>query len=62
MKGYSARTRTRALITGGAGFRGSYLCERPLADGHDVICLDDTHFELMRHLSSHCRSMSKSTR
>ena len=31
----------RALITGGAGFLGSHLCERLLRDGHDVICLDN---------------------
>ncbi len=30
----------RVLITGGAGFIGSHLCERFLADGHDVICVD----------------------
>ena len=54
----------RILITGGAGFIGSHLCERLLADGNEVICLDnfftgrkeniahllDTHsFELVRH-------------
>jgi dTDP-glucose 4,6-dehydratase len=31
----------RTLITGGAGFIGSHLCERFLADGHDVLCLDN---------------------
>lgn len=31
----------RVLITGGAGFIGSYLCERFLADGHEVICMDN---------------------
>ncbi len=56
--------RKRILITGGAGFLGSHLCERLLTDGHDVLCLDnfftgtkdnvahllDNHnFELMRH-------------
>lgn len=56
--------RTSTLVTGGAGFLGSHLCERLLADGHDVICLDNfftgtkdnvahllgnPHFELMRH-------------
>ena len=55
---------TRVLVTGGAGFLGSHLCERLLADGHEVICadnfhtgtranvahlLDDPRFELMRH-------------
>jgi UDP-glucuronate decarboxylase len=54
----------RILVTGGAGFIGSHLCERLLADGHDVLCLDnfftgrrvnimkllDNHrFELIRH-------------
>lgn len=62
MKNYSHRT--RSLITGGAGFLGSHLCGRLLAEGHDVICLDNfftgskdnvvhlldnPHFELMRH-------------
>jgi UDP-glucuronate decarboxylase len=56
--------RKRVLVTGGAGFLGSHLCARLLADGHDVICADnlftgtkdnvveliaDPHFELMRH-------------
>jgi UDP-glucuronate decarboxylase len=54
----------RILVTGGAGFIGSHLCERLLADGNEVICLDnfftgrkenlngllDSHrFELVRH-------------
>ena len=54
----------RILVTGGAGFIGSHLCERLLADGHDVICLDNfftgrrenvfslldhRRFELLRH-------------
>lgn len=54
----------RILVTGGAGFIGSHLCERLLGEGHDVICLDnfftgskdniihlmDSHrFELVRH-------------
>ncbi len=56
--------RTRVLVTGGAGFLGSHLCERLLDDGHDVLCLDNfytgtkenvahllgnPHFELLRH-------------
>jgi dTDP-glucose 4,6-dehydratase len=31
----------RTLITGGAGFIGSHLCERFLAEGHDVVCVDN---------------------
>ena len=31
----------RILITGGAGFIGSHLCERLLNEGNDVICLDN---------------------
>ena len=31
----------RIIVTGGAGFLGSHLCERLLADGHDVVCVDN---------------------
>ncbi|MEM8556514.1 MAG: UDP-glucuronic acid decarboxylase family protein [Bacteroidota bacterium] len=31
----------RTLITGGAGFLGSHLCERLLAEGHEVVCMDN---------------------
>ena len=31
----------RAVVTGGAGFLGSHLCERLLDDGYDVVCLDN---------------------
>ncbi len=54
----------RVLVTGGAGFLGSHLCERLRAEGHDVLCVDnyftgrkenighllgDPNFEAMRH-------------
>lgn len=54
----------RILITGGAGFLGSHLCDRLIKDGHDVLCVDNfftgskaniahlighSYFELMRH-------------
>jgi UDP-glucuronate decarboxylase len=34
-------TRKRILVTGGAGFLGSHLCERLLAEGHDILCVDN---------------------
>src|SRR5690242_9159285 len=55
----------RVLVTGGAGFIGSHLCERLIHDGHEVLCLDNfftgskdnvrhllekrDRFELIRH-------------
>ena len=56
--------RKKVLVTGGAGFVGSHLCDRLIEDGDDVLCvdnfftgsrdniiglLDKPHFELMRH-------------
>jgi len=56
--------RKRVLVTGGAGFIGSHLCERLLAEGHNVLCVDNfftgtrdnvvqllenPNFELLRH-------------
>jgi UDP-glucuronate decarboxylase len=56
--------RKKVLVTGGAGFVGSHLCERLLRDGHEVVCLDNyftgqkenvvhllsnPYFELVRH-------------
>ena len=31
----------RIAVTGGAGFLGSHLCERLLAEGHEVLCIDN---------------------
>src|SRR5882672_7915237 len=36
-----ANTLKRILVTGGAGFVGSHLCDRLVAQGHDIICLDN---------------------
>ena len=36
-----ALTRTRVLVTGGAGFLGSHLCEHCWAEGNDVLCVDN---------------------
>ncbi len=45
----------RILVTGGAGFLGSHLCERLLADGHEVLCVDNC-FTGRRHNISHLLS------
>ncbi len=45
----------RTVITGGAGFVGSHLCERFLAEGHDVICVDNLltgHLRNIEHLGA----------
>jgi dTDP-glucose 4,6-dehydratase len=36
-----AKKKPRALVTGGAGFVGSYLCERLLSEGYRVVCMDN---------------------
>ena len=60
----AVQQKKRVLITGGAGFLGSHLCERLLQDGHEVLCLDNFYtgtkdnivhlvdnpfFEMIRH-------------
>ena len=64
LAGQAKLDRTRTLVTGGAGFLGSHLCDRLIERGHDVLCVDNfftgtrdnishllesPHFELMRH-------------
>jgi UDP-glucuronate decarboxylase len=61
---YVYHQRKRVLVTGGAGFLGSHLCDRLVAGGHDVLCLDNfftgtrdnvahllgkPNFEIIRH-------------
>jgi dTDP-glucose 4,6-dehydratase len=41
MRASIAEANMRVLITGGAGFIGSHLCERFLSDGHEVVCMDN---------------------
>ena len=42
--------RPRALVTGGAGFLGSHLCERLIADGYLVLCVDDLSTGLRQNI------------
>ena len=66
----------RILITGGAGFIGSHLCERLLRDGHEVLCLDNfftgrknnivhllqnSRFELIRHDVERTQILTRNT-
>jgi UDP-glucuronate decarboxylase len=43
--------RKRILVTGGAGFLGSHLCERLLQGGHDVLCVDNFYTGSKDHIS-----------
>ena len=64
LRGKRMPYRKKVLVTGGAGFLGSHLCDRLLRDGRDVLCVDnfftgskenvlhlmgDPHFEMLRH-------------
>ena len=46
----SYNTRKRILVTGGAGFLGSHLCDRLLDAGHEVICLDNMYTGTKRNI------------
>jgi UDP-glucuronate decarboxylase len=53
-----AITKGRALVTGGAGFLGSHLCDRLLADGYEVLCVDNYYSSTkdnIAHLLNHSR-------
>ncbi|HXG29181.1 MAG TPA: UDP-glucuronic acid decarboxylase family protein [Nevskiales bacterium] len=48
----------RVMVTGGAGFLGSHLCDRLIEQGHDVLCVDNLYCgskDNIRHLLSHPR-------
>ena len=66
----------RIMVTGGAGFIGSHLCDRLVKEGHDVLCVDNFYtgnkrnvrqlmglenFEILRH-DVRFRSMLRSTK
>lgn len=56
--GGGSHEKKQVLVTGGAGFLGSHLCERLLTDGHAVLCVDDFSTGLERniaHLQHHPR-------
>ena len=51
----------RILVTGGAGFLGSHLCDRLVKEGHEIICIDNfytgtrsniLHLFVLRHCGS----------
>lgn len=67
MAGYNSKNK-RILVTGGAGFLGSHLCDRLINEGQEVLCVDNFHtgnrqnvahlignprFELLQHDITH---------
>src|ERR687893_2651845 len=52
-----ARGKPRALVTGGAGFIGSHLCEQLLAEGYRVVCMDNLRTGSLENIA-HLRGSS----
>lgn len=56
--GQSAPSEKRIIVTGGAGFVGSHLCDRLIAQGHNILCVDNLETGRManiEHLTAHPR-------
>jgi UDP-glucuronate decarboxylase len=53
--------RKRILVTGGAGFLGSHLCERLLEHGHDVLCVDNFFTGTKRNIAGTCSATRASS-
>ncbi len=65
-KADQSKTGKTILVTGGAGFIGSHLCERLFGDGHDVISLDnyftgnvDNHIKGVKYIKGHTKDIKK---
>ncbi len=50
------RNQKRILVTGGAGFIGSHLCERLLFDGHEVLCVDNLYTGCKKNICARLKS------